>query len=56
MHLEMLFSPDLFILGGGASKKFDKYKQQLNVKANLVPASLRNLAGIIGAACYAGDK
>ena len=56
MHLEMLFSPDLFILGGGASKKFDKYKQQLNVKANVVPASLRNLAGIIGAACYAGDK
>lgn len=53
LHLEMLFSPDLFILGGGASKKFDLYKNQLTVKATVVPATLRNLAGIIGAACYA---
>lgn len=53
LHLEMLFSPDLFILGGGASKKFDKYSDQLSVNAKVVPASLRNYAGIIGAACYA---
>lgn len=53
LHLEMLFSPDLFILGGGASKKFDKYSDQLTVNAKVVPASLRNFAGIIGAACYA---
>ncbi|MBZ0243536.1 MAG: ROK family protein, partial [Bacteroidales bacterium] len=53
LHLEKLFSPDLFILGGGASKKFDKYSGQLSVNAKVVPARLRNFAGIIGAACYA---
>lgn len=53
LYLEKLFSPDLFILGGGASKKFDLYKNQLTVKATVVPATLRNMAGIIGAACYA---
>jgi len=53
LYLEMLFSPDLFILGGGASKKFDKYSDQLTVNAKVVPARLRNFAGIIGAACYA---
>jgi len=53
LYMEKLFSPDIFILGGGASKKFELYKQQLTVKALVVPATLRNLAGIIGAACYA---
>jgi polyphosphate glucokinase len=56
LHMEMLFSPDLFILGGGASKKFDKFKDQLSVNAVVVPATLRNMAGIIGAACFVGDK
>ena len=51
----MLFSPDLFILGGGASKKFDKFKSQLTTSAKILPASLQNMAGIIGAACYADD-
>ncbi|MBU2557452.1 MAG: ROK family protein [Bacteroidetes bacterium] len=53
MYMEMLFSPDLFILGGGASKKFGKYSTQLTLNAQVVPASLLNMAGIIGAACYA---
>jgi len=53
LYLEMLFSPDMFILGGGASKKFDKYSDQFTVNAKVVPARLRNFAGIIGAACYA---
>lgn len=49
-HLEMLFSPDLFIIGGGASKKADKFLPLLTVNAKVVPAKLRNEAGIVGAA------
>lgn len=56
LHLERLFSPDLFILGGGASKKFDKYKDQFTIKADIIPAKLRNKAGIIGAADYAQSR
>ncbi|MEF8844660.1 MAG: ROK family protein [Bacteroidales bacterium] len=50
-HLESLFYPELIIIGGGASKKFDKYAQYLKkVKTKIVPAELQNHAGIIGAA------
>jgi len=55
-HLELLFSPDLFILGGGESKYFDLYKDALDPKARVVPAQLLNEAGIIGAAVYAAEK
>ena len=48
--LERLMWPDLFILGGGASKKFDKFLPMLNVRAEVVPAMLKNEAGIVGAA------
>lgn len=54
-HLELLFSPDLFILGGGESKFFDVYKNQLHTSARVVPAKLLNNAGIIGAAAYAAE-
>ena len=49
-ELEFLFSPDLFILGGGGCKKFDKFSGQLTLETKVVPAELKNLAGIIGAA------
>jgi len=52
-HLEFIFSPDLFILGGGVSKKFDKYEPYLTTQAPIVPAALRNEAGIVGAALAA---
>lgn len=55
-HLELLFSPDLFILGGGVSKKHDKFVPFLRVKAKVVPAQLRNEAGIVGAALAAGRR
>lgn len=55
-HMERLFSPDLFILGGGESKFFEQYKQTLTPRARVVPAQLLNNAGIIGAAAYAGDQ
>jgi len=51
--MEVLFSPDLFIIGGGVSKKFEKYASQLDVDAEIVPAELLNDAGIIGAAMAA---
>jgi len=52
-HVDFLFSPDLILLGGGASKKFEKYKKHIKVDCPVVPAKLLNHAGIIGAACLA---
>lgn len=49
-HLELLFSPDLFVIGGGASNKAERFLPLLTVKARVVPAALRNQAGIVGAA------
>ena len=56
LHLELLFSPDLFILGGGESKLFEQFKDQLHTKTRVVPAKLLNNAGIIGAASYAFEN
>ena len=55
-HLELLFSPDVFILGGGESKLFEQFKEHLHVNARVVPAKLLNNAGIIGAASYAFEN
>jgi polyphosphate glucokinase len=52
-HLELLFSPDLFIVGGGVSKKHAKYLPLLDLKTEIIPAQTRNEAGIIGAAALA---
>ena len=53
LRLEELFWPDLFIIGGGASKKHEKFFPHLKVDTAIVPAALRNEAGIIGAALSA---
>ena len=55
-HLELLFSPDLIILGGGESKFFDNYKDRLQVNCRIKPAKMLNNAGIIGAAVYAAHQ
>jgi polyphosphate glucokinase len=47
---EALFNPDLFIIGGGISRRFDKWGPHLTVQTEVIPAQLRNKAGIIGAA------
>ncbi|GAA3195259.1 MULTISPECIES: polyphosphate--glucose phosphotransferase [Streptomyces] len=53
-HVEMLFSPELFVLGGGVSRKADKFLPLLDgIRAEIVPARLRNDAGIVGAAMAA---
>ena len=49
-RMELLFSPDLFIIGGGVSKKHDKFLHLLHTNADIVPARMLNEAGIIGAA------
>ena len=43
--------PDLIIIGGGVSKKHDRFLPLLTVDTEIVPARLRNEAGIVGAAC-----
>lgn len=53
LYLEWLFTPQLFIIGGGASKKFDKFGDPFTTNAPVVPAQMRNEAGIIGAAMAA---
>ena len=51
--IESLFSPDLIIIGGGVSKKHDKFLSYIDIQAQVVPAALRNEAGIVGAALTA---
>ncbi|MYY03927.1 MULTISPECIES: polyphosphate--glucose phosphotransferase [unclassified Streptomyces] len=56
-HVEMLFSPELFIVGGGISRKADKFLPLIeHVRAEMVPAELQNNAGIVGAAMAAASS
>ncbi|MFH5879823.1 polyphosphate--glucose phosphotransferase [Arthrobacter sp. NA-172] len=48
-HVEFLFSPELFIVGGGISKRADEYLPQLKLRTPIAPAELMNDAGIVGA-------
>ncbi|WP_052863941.1 polyphosphate--glucose phosphotransferase [Streptomyces niger] len=53
-HVEMLFTPQLFVIGGGVSRKSHKFLPLIKgVKAEIVPAQLQNNAGIVGAAMAA---
>ena len=54
--MEGLFSPDLFIIGGGVSKKWDKVSEHINLSTRTIPAQLLNQAGIVGAAVYAKEQ
>jgi polyphosphate glucokinase len=51
--IEALFSPDLFIVGGGVSKSWEEFLPLLQLHTTIVPANLRNNAGILGAAALA---
>jgi polyphosphate glucokinase len=48
--IEALLWPDLIVIGGGASKKEEKFLQRLEARADVVPAQMLNTAGIAGAA------
>jgi polyphosphate glucokinase len=54
--LEALFTPDLFIVGGGVSKEHEFFLPLLKLKTPIVPAVLKNNAGIIGAARVASKN
>jgi polyphosphate glucokinase len=54
--LEKLFSPDLIVVGGGVSKKSQKFLPLLDLRSKIVPAQLLNDAGIIGAAVLASEE
>lgn len=55
-HVDFVFNPDLIVLGGGASKSFDNYKEYLRTNADVEASVLRNTAGTIGAAVYAYEQ
>ena len=53
--VDRLFWPDLIILGGGVSKKPERFLPHLDVRAPILPAQLANQAGIVGAALRAAE-
>jgi polyphosphate glucokinase len=56
-HMEALLSPRLIIIGGGISKKADKFLPKLTgLRATAVPAAMLNDAGIVGAAMAADER
>ena len=55
-RLEFLLSPDLFVIGGGVSRRHDRFFPYLETTTPVVPAALQNSAGIIGAASLAARR
>ncbi|HEX5826738.1 MAG TPA: ROK family protein [Candidatus Limnocylindrales bacterium] len=55
LAIEKLFSPKMFIIGGGVSKRSERFIPRLTVRAAVVPAKLLNDAGIVGAAMAAAE-
>ncbi|MCI1218386.1 polyphosphate--glucose phosphotransferase [Bifidobacterium crudilactis] len=51
--LETYLNPDLFVVGGGVSRMSEKFLPLIDIKTPIVPAKLRNQAGIVGAAYFA---
>ena len=54
-HLEFLFSPDVFIIGGGVSRRSELFFPYLKTSAHIIAADLENRAGVVGAAWYASQ-
>jgi polyphosphate glucokinase len=55
-YVNRIVNPDLILLGGGISKKFEKYEEHIVMDIPVKPAKLLNAAGTIGAAMYAYEK
>jgi len=53
--LERLFSPDLFLVGGGVSKDWPEFGHLIEIDTEIIPATLLNKAGVVGAALYASE-
>lgn len=55
-YINIIHTPELIILGGGISKKYDEFKNQFTIDVPIKVAKFKNNAGIIGAAMYASKK
>ncbi|MCB9109858.1 MAG: ROK family protein [Anaerolineales bacterium] len=55
-EMEKLFWPDLFIIGGGISKRHENFLPLLDLQTKIVPAQFQNEAGIVGAALFSQEK
>jgi polyphosphate glucokinase len=52
----MLFSPELFVVGGGISKQSEEFLPMVEIDTEIVPAQLLNKAGVVGAALCAVEE
>lgn len=55
-EMEKLLWPDLIVVGGGVSKSHHMFLPHLTLRSPIVPADLRNGAGIVGAAAWAAHE
>lgn len=55
-HVDRLFTPDLIVVGGGVSKKAEKFLPLIDVDCEIVAAELQNKAGIVGAALFSSQE
>ncbi len=55
-HARAALLPELFVVGGGVSKKADQFLPLLDLDTEIVPATLLNKAGVVGAALYASEE
>lgn len=55
-HIERLLTPNLIILGGGTSKRYEFFEKYVKIDCPVIPAKLLNNAGIVGAAAYAQSQ
>lgn len=55
-HLELIFSPNLFIVGGGISRRTNDFLPNLKIRTKIVPAFFQNNSGIVGASLYSLNK
>ncbi|WP_421919598.1 polyphosphate--glucose phosphotransferase [Marinifilum sp.] len=54
-HVNLICAPDYFIIGGGASKKLNRFEEEIDVEVPVLVAEFQNGAGIIGAALSANQ-
>lgn len=53
VYVDSIFNPQLIVLGGGVAKKFESFSHRLQPSLRVLPATLLNDAGIVGAAMLA---
>lgn len=56
LHIERILSPDMIILSGGASKHFHEYQNLITTRTKIIPSTMLNNAGTVGAAIYAWEQ